>query len=108
MNVNDSPLTVNEGTPRELVGAFRVERTAGLLPPIFSKRIRADGRGLTAIAGLPLFPFRVTAAPAPLACVLRYVGLPVRDELCLMPDGWNGRGLLFGREFCRFRLIRTA
>jgi hypothetical protein len=45
-------------------------------------------------------PFRVSETS------LVYRGLPVRDEL--EPDGagsWRGRGQLFGREFCRFRLV---
>lgn len=98
---------VSDYTPSELVGHFRVERTAGFLPPLhFAKRIDANGRGVTSILGLPLFPFYldVTGATPP-ACVLRYVALPVRDELVLTPDGWNGRGLIFGLEFCRFRLV---
>ena len=40
---------------------------------------------------------------------LVYVGWPVRDELTPRGDGsWSGRGTLFGREFCRFRMIRDS
>ena len=69
-----------------LDGTWRVERTGGLLPPFgLSKRIEG-GRGWTLAAGIPLAPFR--------------------DELEPGPDGsWQGRGLLLGHEFCRFRLI---
>ena len=91
-------------TPPALVGHFRVARTAGLLPPLhFTKRIGAGGRGVTAVLGLPLFPFRVIAL-APDRVELRYVALPIRDELSRTADGWRGRGLLWGREFCQFAL----
>lgn len=102
--------TATELTPPELIGDFRVQRTAGLLPPLhFSKRIGANGHGRTSVLGLPLFPFRVSRVTAPFAaCVLRYTALPIQDELQLTDAGWVGRGLVFGREFCRFRLIRSA
>lgn len=109
-STNEYRQAATELTPPELIGDFRVERSAGLLPPLhFGKRIGANGRGRTSVLGLPLFPFRVSAvaASAP-ACVLRYAALPIRDELQLTDDGWVGRGLVFGREFCRFRLIRSA
>jgi hypothetical protein len=39
---------------------------------------------------------------------LDYVGWPMRDELTQGEGGaWLGRGLLFGGEFCRFRLVRV-
>ncbi len=100
----------DDRSAHELVGHFHVERTAGFLPPLhFTKRVGANRRGVTAVLGLPLFPFHVErTAETPRAYVLRYVALPVRDELVLTPDGWNGRGLLFGLEFCRFRLIPNA
>ena len=88
-------------TPPALVGHFRVERTAGLLPPLhFSKRIAANGHGVTAVLGLPLFPFRVVATSSS-RLELRYLSLPIRDELTLTGDGWSGPGLVWGREFCR-------
>jgi hypothetical protein len=38
---------------------------------------------------------------------LDYALWPVRDELVEVDRGeWLGRGLIFGREFCRFRLVR--
>jgi hypothetical protein len=37
---------------------------------------------------------------------LDYMWLPLRDEIRDMPDGsWRGRGLLLGREYCRFRMV---
>jgi hypothetical protein len=44
-------------------------------------------------------PFRVAGK------TLVYRRWPIRDEL--EPDAgfWGGRGFLFGREFCRFRLV---
>ena len=73
------------------------------------KRIGANRRGVTAVFGLPLLPFHVdVTGETPRLYVLRSIGLPVRDELVLTPDGWDGRGLIFGLEFCRFRLLRSA
>ncbi len=84
----------------KLEGDWRVEREGGLLPPFVSKRI--GGRtGWTFLAGLPVGPFRVAGT------TLDYLGWPIRDELTQRADGsWEGRGLVFGREFCRFRLVK--
>jgi hypothetical protein len=82
-----------------LAGRWRVERISGFLPPLLRKRI-GDEAGWTALGRLPLAPFRVRG------CTLDYAVWPVRDELTPAEDGWIGRGLLFGREFCRFRLVR--
>jgi hypothetical protein len=83
------------------IGEWRVERVSGLLPPFgISKSIRRAG-GVTRVAGLPLAPFRLVDR------TLVYTLLPVRDELSRLPDGsWEGRGVVLGREFCRFRLRR--
>jgi hypothetical protein len=87
--------------PSGLEGSWRVERVSGLLPPGgLRKRIGARG-GSTRLGPLPLALFRVRER------TLDYLGWPVRDELRPAGDGsWVGRGLLFGREFCRFRLVR--
>jgi hypothetical protein len=89
-----------------LEGRWYVRRESGLLPPGVTKRIAA-GRGWTLLLGLPVAPFRVLAAdgaPSP-ERTLRYRVLPIRDELRPREDGsWEGRGLLLGLEFCRFRL----
>jgi hypothetical protein len=84
-----------------LDGRWRVERRSGLLPPFgLTKRI-ANGKGWTLAAGVPVAPFRVAGT------TLVYRGWPVRDELEPTADGsWEGRGVLAGREFCRFRLVR--
>jgi hypothetical protein len=92
---------VVEVDPLELEGDWLVRRVSGLLPPRgLSKRI--GGRsGSTRLGRLPLAPFRVDDG------ALVYRWLPVRDELTPLGDGtWAGRGLVFGREFCRFRLVR--
>ena len=85
----------------ELTGRWRVERTAGLLPPFgLRKSIGRDG-GWTALGPIPLAPFRVHGR------TLDYAVWPVKDELVEQEDGgWVGRGFIFGREFCRFRLVR--
>lgn len=84
----------------DLDGFWRVERESGLLPPFgLTKRIRF-GRGSTRLFGIPLAFFSVRGNR------LVYRGLPVQDDLSRRPDGsWSGRGRLFGREFCRFRLV---
>jgi hypothetical protein len=87
----------------ELDGIWRVEREAGVLPPFgLSKKIEG-GEGWTRALGLPVAPFRVAGR------ALVYRGWPLRDELEPRADGsWTGRGLLLGREFCRFRLVRVT
>ena len=86
-----------------LDGVWRVEREAGVLPPFaLSKRIFGDS-GWTLVAGVPAAFFRVNGT------TLEYVGWPLRDVLTPRDDGtWSGRGLLFGREFCRFRMVRDS
>lgn len=88
-----------------LDGVWRVERVSGALPPFgVSKRIFGPS-GWTLVGGLPAAPFNVRVETD--GATLDYVGLPVRDELTPREDGdWDGRGLLAGREFCRFRLRR--
>ncbi len=83
-----------------LDGVWRIEREAGALPPFgLTKRI-TGGSGWTCVAGLPAASFRVEGT------TLVYRLWPVRDELAAREDGtWEGRGLLLGREFCRFRLV---
>ena len=84
----------------ELDGHWRVERVSCALPPFgVGKRIRGDA-GWTTLAGVPAAPFRVAGSN------LVYRGWPVKDVLAPREDGtWDGRGLLLGREFCRFRLV---
>jgi hypothetical protein len=84
----------------EFAGVWRVERVGGLLPPGLRKRIGRGG-GSTRLGPLPLALFRVRGR------TLDYRLLPIRDELTPAGDGsWLGRGLVLGREFCRFRLVR--
>jgi hypothetical protein len=87
---------------KALDGNWRVERISGLLPPGgVTKRIRC-GAGTTRLFGFPIAVFRVQE----LALVYRL--LPIRDEVTPKADGsWEGRGLLLGQEFCRFRLTPT-
>jgi hypothetical protein len=84
----------------DLDGVWRVERESGVLPPFgLSKKI-AGGEGWTRALGVPVAPFRVAGH------TLVYRGWPVRDELEPRADGsWDGRSLVLGREFCRFRLV---
>jgi hypothetical protein len=87
----------------DLDGVWRVERESGLLPPFGLSKIIQGGTGWTRAAGLPVAPFRVAGR------TLVYRGWPVRDELTARPDGsWSGRGVVMGREFCSFRLVRET
>ncbi|HEX2045353.1 MAG TPA: hypothetical protein VHF23_06990 [Gaiellaceae bacterium] len=84
-----------------LEGSWRVERVSGILPPAGLKKRIGARRGSTRLGPLPLALFRVRDR------TLDYLGWPVRDELRPAADGsWVGRGLVLGREFCRFRLVR--
>lgn len=84
-------------------GRWRVERLSGLLPPRGLRKRIGEESGWTLFGPVPLAYFRRRGA------TLDYVLWPVRDELTRMDDGsWVGRGLLLGREFCRFRLVRDA
>jgi len=87
----------------ELDGTWHVRREAGVLPPFGLSKTIANAEGWTRALGVPVAPFRVAGT------TLLYRGWPVRDELEPLPDGsWQGRGLLFGREFCRFRMVRAT
>jgi hypothetical protein len=60
-----------------------------------------QARWLDPARRLPIAPFRVCGK------TLDYRFLTVRDELAPLGDGtWVERGLLLGRQFCRFRLVR--
>lgn len=84
-----------------LDGTWRVERIAGWIPPAGLRKHIDRGRGSTRLAGIPVGLFAVRRRS------LVYRALPLRDELEPLGDGsWSGRGLVFGREFCRFRLVR--
>lgn len=88
-----------------LVGRWQVRRESGLLPDFgLSKSIAPDGRGVTRVVGLPLLPFRIRALPDG-GAELRYRLLPLADTLVRDGETYLGRGLLFGHEFCRFRLV---
>jgi hypothetical protein len=78
-----------------------VARLSGLLPPAGIRKRIGRQSGSTSVGPIPLALFRIRGR------TLDYVGWPVRDELVQNENGdWIGRGLVFGREFCRFRLVR--
>jgi hypothetical protein len=82
-----------------LEGVWHVRRVSGLLPPLGVRKRIGTHSGSTRLGPLPLAPFRVCGS------ILDYRLIPVKDELSPLGDGtWVGRGLLLGREFCRFRL----
>ena len=85
-----------------LDGDWRVERISGVLPPNGVTKHIHGGAGVTRVLGLRVAAFRVRGLS------LDYRLVPIRDELTPGPDGsWDGRALLLGREFCRFRLTRA-
>jgi hypothetical protein len=93
-------MTHSSGAIHELSGQWRVERVSGFLWPVGLRKRIGRTSGSTRLGPIPIGAFRVRGR------MLDYRGLPVRDELSHLGDGtWAGRGLLFGREFCRFRLV---
>src|SRR5919198_1156910 len=88
-----------------LEGEWRLERRAGLLPPLswVRKRIRGD-RGETRIGPFPGIPFRVEGLS------LRYVRPFAAFVDVLTPDasGFHGRATFRGHEYGRFVLRRSA
>lgn len=89
----------------ELDGEWNVERTGGLLPPLFGVRKRIAGdRGETTLGRLPGVPFDVRGLE------LHYRS-PFRgfvDVLEPKGDGaYRGRATFRGTEFGRFRLVRA-
>ena len=84
-----------------LEGDWLVQRVSGLLPPRGLRKTIRKGSGSTRLGRFPVAPFRVCGT------TLVYRLIPVKDELAPLGDGaWVGRGLLLGRQFCRFRLVR--
>jgi len=71
--------------------------------PVASSRHRQAHQsvlGLHHVLGVPVAIFRIRPG------TLDYMWLPLRDEIRELPDGsWRGRGLLLGREYCRFRMV---
>ena len=85
-----------------LDGRWRVHRVSGILPPFGVRKRIQQGRGWTLVGPVPVASFDVRGA------TLIYRRLPIRDELDRQIDGtWLGRGLLWGHEFCRFRLVEA-
>jgi hypothetical protein len=81
------------------LGEWRVVRRSGLMPPVGLTKTIGSQEGETRLFGVPVGRFRVVGR------TLIYKGWPVADRLEQGMDGdWEGRGLLFGREFCRFAL----
>jgi ferritin-like metal-binding protein YciE len=88
----------------ELDGVWKVERTGGMLPPLYgvSKRIK-DDRGETVVAGRVGVPFEVRGLE------LRYTGplAGLVDVLEPVGDAFNGRATYRGREYGRFTMRRV-
>lgn len=84
----------------ELAGVWNVERVSGFLPPLLGVRKRIAGDSGATILGPVQARFDVVARE------LRYRPPLAGFVDVLEPDGgsWNGRALLGGREYGRFRL----
>ena len=94
----------------DLEGDWRVERTGGLLPPMFgvTKRIWGD-RGETRLGPLVRLPFRVERRGGRPALVYGPPFSAVVDELLSGSPGlWLGRATVGGRPVGRFRMIRIG
>ena len=88
--------------PSPLDGRWRVQRVSGVLPPFGLRKRIHEGRGWTLVGPVPVISLEVRGT------TIVYGRLPIRDELERQADGtWLGRGLLRGREFCRFRLVEA-
>jgi hypothetical protein len=75
----------------------------GRVGRVLGKLIWSDRAATPRCSGIPVAWFRLAGER------LRYVGLPIVDELTELPDGsWSGRGLVLGREFRRFRMVRDG
>lgn len=88
----------------DLDGLWDVERTGGLLPPLWGVRKRFSGAsGATLVGPLPL-PIRLDGLTiryrAPLAFLVDHLE---RDD-----DGYAGRATAFGHQYGTFRLRRRG
>ena len=91
---------------RSLEGEWKVERLAGLLPPIIGirKTIRG-GDGETRIGPVPVWPFRAKRSFESVDLVYRRPFSTFVDEVRREPDGsWLGRMTFLGLELGRFRM----
>lgn len=82
-----------------LDGYWKVRRRKGLLPPVGIRKFITGDHGWTMIGPVPVAPFQVKGPS------LLYKLWPIRDEIMLEDGKWVGRGYLFGRQFCEFRLL---
>lgn len=86
---------------QRLDGHWKVRRESGFLPPFGIRKFISGDHGWTLLGLLPVGPFKVENGR------LRYRLWPLEDELIQLDDGtWLGRGYVFGKQFCRFRLER--
>jgi hypothetical protein len=88
-----------------LNGFWQVERTGGLLPPLYGVRKRISGeRGWTQLGPIPMLPFDVVGLE------LRY--RPPLDSLIdvLRPDGpgaYSGSTTIAGKQVGTFAMVRS-
>src|SRR4028119_1831772 len=91
---------------RSLEGEWKVERMAGLLPPMIGvrKTIRG-GAGETRVGPLPVWPFRAKRTLETVDLVYRRPFSTFVDEVRREPDGsWLGQMTFVGLELGRFRM----
>jgi hypothetical protein len=92
-------------TGNDLDGLWHVERTGGLLPPLYGIRKQITGsRGWTRLGPIPLFPFDVVGFE------LRYRP-PLNSVVdALRPDGvdtYRGYTMIAGKHVGTFTLFRA-
>ena len=92
----------------DIEGAWRVQRTGGLLPPMLGVWKRIEGaRGETRVGFLVGWPFDVERRPDGFALVYRFPFSAIVDEIRAAPGGsWVGSSVVGGRKFGRFRMRR--
>jgi hypothetical protein len=102
-STHTTPIPTSAGD-RRLVGRWTVERTGGMLPPLFGVGKQIDGdRGWTTVAGVKLMRFEVVGLE------LHY-GWPFTGVVdVLTPEtssSYAGCATFRGRTFGTFRLVR--
>ena len=91
-------------------GYWRIERTGGLLPPMFGvyKRVRGEG-GETWAGPLLWLPFRLEDRAGYVDLIYaRPFSLWVDELRPQGPDLWLGTATLGGRRVGRFRMVRIG
>jgi len=106
---NRNSTRIPHGASADLEGAWRVERTSGLLPPMAGVWKRIEGaRGETRAGPLAGWPFGIERRPEGFALVYLPPFSAFVDEVRPGPEGsWAGSSTVGGRELGRFSMRRA-